>query len=245
MAEHDFNTLMAALDSPLIVVTTADERERAGCLVEFHVQSSIEPQRYCVWLSKANYTYRVALQSTHLVIHFLTADDLPLAELFGTQTGDTVDKFAGLPVDSGPGGAPVLRQCPNWLAVRRIALLDEGGDHVCLTTEPVAAQTAAAVPAAAGVPGRPPEGGSRRRGTARAAHGTSSTSLTAGRSRRLAHLASRSARPLPGAVPPHAGAGPPSLPVTRVASLSSAAGEYCTLRISALPLRPPGGSAAA
>jgi flavin reductase (DIM6/NTAB) family NADH-FMN oxidoreductase RutF len=142
VAEHDFNTLMAALDSPLIVVTVADERERAGCLVEFHVQSSIDPQRYCVWLSKANYTYRVALQSSHLVIHFLTADDLPLAELFGTQTGDTVDKFAGLPVDSGPGGAPVLRQCPNWLAVRRIALLDEGGDHVCLTTEPVAAHTA-------------------------------------------------------------------------------------------------------
>jgi flavin reductase (DIM6/NTAB) family NADH-FMN oxidoreductase RutF len=53
VAEHDFNTLMAALDSPLIVVTAADERERAGCLVEFHVQSSIDPQRYCVWLSKA------------------------------------------------------------------------------------------------------------------------------------------------------------------------------------------------
>ena len=48
------------------------------------LQSSIEPQRYCVWLSKANYTYRVALYSSHLVIHFLTADDLPLAELFGT-----------------------------------------------------------------------------------------------------------------------------------------------------------------
>jgi len=142
MTEHVFNTLMAALDSPLIVVTTADERERAGCLVEFHVQSSIGPQRYCVWLSKANYTYRVALHSSHLVIHFLTADDLPLAELFGTQTGDTVDKFAGLQVDSGPGGAPVLRQCPNWLAARRIALLDEGGDHVCLTAEPVAAHTA-------------------------------------------------------------------------------------------------------
>jgi flavin reductase (DIM6/NTAB) family NADH-FMN oxidoreductase RutF len=142
MTEHVFNTLMAALDSPLIVVTTADERERAGCLVEFHVQSSIEPQRYCLWLSKANYTYRVALHSSHLVIHFLTADDLPLAELFGSRTGDTVDKFAGLPVDSGPGGAPVLRQCPNWLAVRRIALLDEGGDHVCLTAEPVAAHTA-------------------------------------------------------------------------------------------------------
>ena len=84
MAEHDFNTLMAALDSPLIVVTTADERERAGCLVEFHVECSIEPQRYCVWLSKANYTYRVALHSSHLVIHFLTAD-APLCLTCGTK----------------------------------------------------------------------------------------------------------------------------------------------------------------
>jgi len=109
MAEHAFDTLMAALDSPLIVVTTAGQRERAGCLVEFHAQSSMEPQRYCVWLSKANYTYRVALQSSHLVIHFLTADDLPLAELFGTQSGDTVDKFAGRPVDSGPAAV----RCPG------------------------------------------------------------------------------------------------------------------------------------
>ena len=178
MAGHDFNTLMAALDSPLVIVTTADDRERAGCLVEFHGQSSIEPQRYCVWLSKANYTYRVALYASHLVIHFLTADDLPLAELFGTQTGDTVDKFAGLPVDSGPGGAPVLRQCPNWLAVRRIALLDEGGDHVLRNHRAGRRTGGRAVPAAADIPRRPDEGGSRCRGAARAAHGTSSSSLT-------------------------------------------------------------------
>ena len=108
---------MAALDSPLIIVTTADQREQAGCLVEFHVQSSMEPQRYCVWLSKANYTYRVPLQSSHLVIHFLTADDLPLAELFGTQTGDTVDKFAAFRWIPGPvacrcsGSAPIGWPC--------------------------------------------------------------------------------------------------------------------------------------
>jgi flavin reductase (DIM6/NTAB) family NADH-FMN oxidoreductase RutF len=56
MTEHVFNTLMAVLDSPLIVVTTADERERAGCLVEFHVQSSIEPQRRtgtCISIAQA------------------------------------------------------------------------------------------------------------------------------------------------------------------------------------------------
>ena len=126
MAEHAFDTLMAALDTPLIVVTTADQREQAGCLVEFHVQSSIEPQRYCVWLSKANYTYRVALQSSHLVIHFLTADDLPLAELFGTQTGIPSTSSPAFRMIR-PGGVPVLRQCPNWLAVPHRA--DRRGRH--------------------------------------------------------------------------------------------------------------------
>ena len=138
MNDGAFSTLMSALDNPLIVVTTAEAGERAGCLVGFHTQSSIDPQRYCVWLSKANHTYRVALHSSHLAIHFLSAADLPLAELFGTQTGDTVDKFAGLRVTPGAGAAPVLADCPNWLVARRLALLDEGGDHVCVITEPVA-----------------------------------------------------------------------------------------------------------
>jgi flavin reductase (DIM6/NTAB) family NADH-FMN oxidoreductase RutF len=139
LTDDAFGTLMSAMDSPLVVVTAAEGEERAGCLVGFHVQSSIEPPRYCLWLSKANHTYRVALRASHLAVHFLTADDLPLAELFGTQTGDTVDKFVGLAVDTGPGGAPVLRQCASWLTARRIALLDAGGDHVCLVTETVAA----------------------------------------------------------------------------------------------------------
>jgi flavin reductase (DIM6/NTAB) family NADH-FMN oxidoreductase RutF len=137
MTDDAFDTIMSSLDSQLIVVTTAEAEEQAGCLVGFHAQSSIEPERYCVWLSKANHTYRVALRSTHLAIHFLTSLDLSLAELFGTLTGDSVDKFAGLRVRPGPGGAPVLEHFPNWLVARRIALLDEGGDHVCMVTEPV------------------------------------------------------------------------------------------------------------
>ena len=80
----------------MVVVTTAVAGERAGCLVGFHAQSAIDPQRYCVWLSKANHTYRVALRSTHLAVHFLTEDDLEVAEHFGTLTGDDVDKFEGI-----------------------------------------------------------------------------------------------------------------------------------------------------
>jgi len=137
MARSAFETITAAMDAPLVVVTTAVDDERAGCLVGFHAQSSIEPERYCLWLSKANHTYRVALRATHMCIHFLTDTDLPLAELFGTQTGDNVDKFAGLEVAIGEGGVPIVAGCAHRLVVRRVALLDENGDHVCISTEPV------------------------------------------------------------------------------------------------------------
>ena len=142
VAEDAFDTLMSSLDPPMVVVTTAVAGERAGCLVGFHAQSAIDPQRYCVWLSKANHTYRVALRSTYLAVHFLTTDDLELAEQFGTLTGDTVDKFAGVATRPGPDGVPLIGQCPQRLTVRRVALLDEGGDHVCLSVECIQAETA-------------------------------------------------------------------------------------------------------
>jgi len=125
MTSNPFDTIMSCLDTPLIVVTAAAGPERAGCLVGFHGQSSIEPARYAVWLSKANYTYRVALRSTHLGIHFLTSHDLGLAELFGTQTGDRTDKFADLRNEPGAGAVPVLQQSANRLVARRTVLLDE------------------------------------------------------------------------------------------------------------------------
>ncbi|MBV9208139.1 MAG: flavin reductase [Actinobacteria bacterium] len=138
MNGDDFGTIASSLDTPLIVVTAAEGEEQAGCLVGFHTQSSIEPLRYCVWLSKANHTYRVALRSAFLAVHFLTASDLPLAERFGTLTGDRVDKFAGLAASPGHGGVPLLQDCPRRLVVRRTTLIDDGGDHVCVMAEPVA-----------------------------------------------------------------------------------------------------------
>jgi flavin reductase (DIM6/NTAB) family NADH-FMN oxidoreductase RutF len=142
--EGAFDSLMVSLDPPMVVVTTAVAGERAGCLVGFHAQSAIDPRRYCVWLSKANHTYRVALRSTHLAVHFLTKDDFEVAEHFGTLTGDDVDKFAGLDVKAGPDGVPLLERCPNRLTLRRTVLMDEGGDHLCLAAECLQSETSGA-----------------------------------------------------------------------------------------------------
>ena len=143
LSDDAFGTLMASADPPLIVLTTAAEGERAGCLVGFHAQSSITPQHYCVWLSKANHTYRVGLRAAHFAVHFLTAQDLALAERFGTLTGEDTDKFAGVDFRLDEHGVPLLEACRSRMSLERIAILDDGGDHVCLTTRVSSAHTGA------------------------------------------------------------------------------------------------------
>jgi flavin reductase (DIM6/NTAB) family NADH-FMN oxidoreductase RutF len=138
-ARADFDRLMARLDHPMAVVTTAFGDERAGCLVGFHAQCSIEPPQYAVWISKVNHTYRVAALAETFVVHFLGRGDRAVAELFGTTTGDDTDKFARCSWVEGPDGVPVLDQIADRVVGRRTALLDAGGDHVCVVLAPVQA----------------------------------------------------------------------------------------------------------
>ena len=139
MSSDPFDGIMASLDAPLVIVTTAFGNERAGCLIGFHTQSSIEIRRYCLWVSKANRTYRIALRATHLAVHFLSTSDThrALATLFGSRTGDSTDKFSQCASSKEDHGIPILNGCPNHMVVRRTALLDEGGDHVCVVAEPI------------------------------------------------------------------------------------------------------------
>jgi flavin reductase (DIM6/NTAB) family NADH-FMN oxidoreductase RutF len=96
------------LDPDMCVVTAAADGDRAGCLVGFACQCSIEPVRYAVWLSKANRTYRVARAASRLAVHLLTREQRGLAELFGGETGDRTDKFARARWREEAGGAVVL-----------------------------------------------------------------------------------------------------------------------------------------
>jgi flavin reductase (DIM6/NTAB) family NADH-FMN oxidoreductase RutF len=133
-----FDDVVAALDPPMVVVTVAGPGgEVDGCLVGFHSQSSIDPPRYTVWLSKANRTYRLALGATHLAVHRLTADQHALAEHFGGETGDETDKLAGVGWKPGPGGVPLLGEITHRFVGEITLQVDTEGDHVAFVVEPV------------------------------------------------------------------------------------------------------------
>ena len=134
-----FDDLIAAVDPAMAIVTTTSGDERAGCLIGFHAQCSITPHRYAVWLSKANHTFRVAVHARHFAVHFLSEDSERLPRLFGTVSGDATDKFGLCAWEPGDGGVPLLTDCPNRFTAERVALLDEGSDHVCLIVSPTAA----------------------------------------------------------------------------------------------------------
>jgi flavin reductase (DIM6/NTAB) family NADH-FMN oxidoreductase RutF len=131
-----FERLVATLDYPVYVVTTAVEGERAGCLVGFATQCSIHPPRFLVCISKKNHTYPLARRASGLGVHVLGKDDTGIAELFGGETGDEVDKFARVPWHSGLGGVPVLEACERWFAGAVLEQIDFS-DHIGFLLEPI------------------------------------------------------------------------------------------------------------
>jgi flavin reductase (DIM6/NTAB) family NADH-FMN oxidoreductase RutF len=119
-------------DAPLVVVTTRVGGRRAGCLVGFHTQASMQPEVYAVWLSRANRTTALAIDADHLAVHYLTSDQLDVAEHWGSLTGDEVDKFATAEWDPGPYGLPLLRACPDRMVLKRVEVIDvPEADHLC------------------------------------------------------------------------------------------------------------------
>jgi flavin reductase (DIM6/NTAB) family NADH-FMN oxidoreductase RutF len=134
-----FLELAGSLDYPLFIVTAADGERREGCVIGFATQCSFHPARFLACLSRENRTYRFALGVDALAVHLVPRAHRDLAQLFGGQTGDDVDKFARCAWHPGPRGLPILDDCPSWFAGDVRERLDLG-DHVGFLLEPFAAR---------------------------------------------------------------------------------------------------------
>jgi flavin reductase (DIM6/NTAB) family NADH-FMN oxidoreductase RutF len=140
-ASVSFAELISQLDYSMLIVTTAADGERAGCLVGFASQVSIHPPRFLVGLSVKNRTYRVAGDGAEvLVVHFVPEQSEDLADLFGGETGDEIDKFARCQWRPGPAGAPILTELEDWFAGRVLDRISFG-DHCGFLLEPIDGET--------------------------------------------------------------------------------------------------------
>jgi flavin reductase (DIM6/NTAB) family NADH-FMN oxidoreductase RutF len=130
-----FERLVATLDYPLYVVTTAFEDEPTGCLIGFATQCSIHPPRFLACISKKNHTLLLARRATTLAVHIIEQKDKSIAELFGGETGDEVDKFSEVRWHFAHG-VPILDACERWFAGSVLEHIDLG-DHVGFLLEPI------------------------------------------------------------------------------------------------------------
>jgi flavin reductase (DIM6/NTAB) family NADH-FMN oxidoreductase RutF len=140
-AEQTFQRLVAQLDYPMFIATVAAAGERAGCLIGFATQCSIHPPRFLAGISDKNRTYRVAQGAELMAIHVVPEGGGELAELFGGETGDELDKFERCAWRPGPGDVPLLDDCPDRFVGRILDRL-AFGDHTGMVLEPVFAELA-------------------------------------------------------------------------------------------------------
>src|SRR5690606_29935620 len=110
-----FARLVATLDYPLYIVTTAVGQERSGCLIGFATQCSIHPPRFLACISKKNHTFGLVQRAAIVAVHVVDEKNRQLAELFGGETGDELDKFSQVDWHS-VDGVPVLDACERWFA---------------------------------------------------------------------------------------------------------------------------------
>jgi flavin reductase (DIM6/NTAB) family NADH-FMN oxidoreductase RutF len=134
-----FHELVGDLEYPMFIVTARAGDEPLGCLIGFTTQASIDPPRFLVCLSHKNRTFRRGQDAGFFAVHCVPEHAGALAELFGGETGDEVDKFARTAWHEGPEGVPILDECQNWF-VGRVLWRRDGGDHEAYLLEPVAAQ---------------------------------------------------------------------------------------------------------
>jgi flavin reductase (DIM6/NTAB) family NADH-FMN oxidoreductase RutF len=138
-----FESIVGRIDYPMYVVTALVGDERDGCLVGFATQCSIDPPRFLVCMSDKNRTTRLVERgrADAMVVHLVPEEASHIAELFGAETGDDVDKFERCEWTPGPEGIPVLADCPSWFAGRVLERVPFG-DHIGHVLEPYAGEDA-------------------------------------------------------------------------------------------------------
>ncbi|MEN3164326.1 flavin reductase family protein [Tistrella mobilis] len=124
-----YRSALGRFATGVTVVTCRDAAGRpAGLTVNSFTSVSLDPALVLWCLERTSPSLNAFTTSGHFAINVLDADQQPLSDLFADPEAD---RFAGLAVEDGLGGAPLL---PGCLARFECALhaLHDGGDHVIL-----------------------------------------------------------------------------------------------------------------
>ncbi|MBI2384274.1 MAG: flavin reductase [Gammaproteobacteria bacterium] len=114
-----------------IITTRAPDGAPVGLTVNSFNSVSLNPPMVLWSLAETSLSLPAFRAAAHWAVHVLAADQDDLSQRFARR-GE--DKFAGLELDDGAGGIPLLRGCSARFQCRT-AFQYDGGDHVIFVGE--------------------------------------------------------------------------------------------------------------
>lgn len=129
---RQFRAALGAFPTGVTIVTTKDDDGRdVGLTANSFNSVSLDPPLVLWSLSRAASSMPAFESSDYFAVHILSAQQEHLASRFAARD---VDRFAGLVLGRGHGGAPLLDGCAARFECKR-AHLYQGGDHMIIVGE--------------------------------------------------------------------------------------------------------------
>jgi flavin reductase (DIM6/NTAB) family NADH-FMN oxidoreductase RutF len=120
--------VFALTDPEVWLLTARSGTDKAGLIATFVHNASIVPEapRLVVGLAKQHHTWSAVEASRAFILQLLSEEQIELVWRFGLCSGRDVDKWAGVTLDEGVAGGPLVPDALAWLECRVEAALDTG-----------------------------------------------------------------------------------------------------------------------
>ena len=141
---RDFRSTLGSFATGITVITAlASDGTPIGITISSFNSVSLEPPLILWSLSSNSPNLETFRNASHYAINILAADQQALSDRFASRRED---RFAGLTLRSGLGGAPLIEGCCAWFECAN-EIQYPGGDHLIFIGRVEAfAQGAAAAP---------------------------------------------------------------------------------------------------
>ena len=142
------HTTAQNLASGMYLLTTREDGQNYGCLINSAMEVSRKPGRIAVCLVKTNLTHEALLRTGIFCLSVITEDaPYELFRQFGMKSGRKTDKFTNCPwLEESEGGILCLKDFSNgWLTARVTEQVDLG-DHTLFIGEITACRVTGDLP---------------------------------------------------------------------------------------------------
>lgn len=133
-----FKAVMGQWPSGVTVVTTQDDKGRAGMTASSFSSVSLAPPLVSICVARTLPMHARLEAAGVFAVNILSKDKVDYGRRFGGMLRDLTDRFEGIEVTTAATGAPLLGGTLGWVDCRTWAKYD-GGDHTIFVGEVLAA----------------------------------------------------------------------------------------------------------